>query len=313
MDFAALLYAEKQRAARAGAPNAGAEAAPAADAPRPGLPDAVRRPEPEWMCAEQPPPLELNLRAIPEHVGSARDSPGPPNDVHYVRGFLSAADESALHDRIRHPAFARSWRELRGRALLNFGGMPTAGGIAPEPLPQFCAELCAALVRAGVFLPEAPPNHVLVNEYRVGQGLMPHQDGPLYRPLVAIVSLGGPAMLDFWESAEHAARGRAEGGAALPSAAFLCEPRSLLVFHGDAYGSFLHGIAERSADSLHEAVANVPPRSRPGSGVVARGPRVSLTVRRVPAAGEHGAAFGPGPAVRAAQAVGDGGCGGPAG
>ena len=29
---------------------------------------------------------------------------------------------------------------------------------------------------------------------------MPHKDGPLYEPLVAILSLDGPAMLCFWDS-----------------------------------------------------------------------------------------------------------------
>lgn len=32
-------------------------------------------------------------------------------------------------------------------------------------------------------------NHVLVNEYQPGQGIMAHQDGPLYTPAVAILSL----------------------------------------------------------------------------------------------------------------------------
>ena len=31
--------------------------------------------------------------------------------------------------------------------------------------------------------------------YRRGQGIAPHQDGPLYRPMVAILSLAGPGML----------------------------------------------------------------------------------------------------------------------
>lgn len=35
-------------------------------------------------------------------------------------------------------------------------------------------------------------NHVLVNEYQPGQGIMAHQDGPLYTPAVAILSLVRP-------------------------------------------------------------------------------------------------------------------------
>jgi alkylated DNA repair protein alkB family protein 6 len=32
-------------------------------------------------------------------------------------------------------------------------------------------------------------NHVLVNEYAPGQGILSHQDGPLYAPAVAILSM----------------------------------------------------------------------------------------------------------------------------
>lgn len=34
-------------------------------------------------------------------------------------------------------------------------------------------------------------NHVLINEYRPGEGIMAHQDGPLYTSAVAILSLVG--------------------------------------------------------------------------------------------------------------------------
>ncbi len=41
-------------------------------------------------------------------------------------------------------------------------------------------------------------NHVLVNAYLPGEGIMPHEDGPLYHPAVCILSLGSPAILRFW-------------------------------------------------------------------------------------------------------------------
>ena len=65
------------------------------------------------------------------------------------------------------------------------------------------------------------PNHVLINEYSAGQGIMvvehfsvekkkcnqtymefsliqPHEDGPLYSPVVTTVSLGSHTLLDFY-------------------------------------------------------------------------------------------------------------------
>lgn len=49
----------------------------------------------------------------------------------------------------------------------------------------------------GVFPSDQPPNHILLNEYRDGQGIGPHKDGPLYHPMVAVLSLGSPADIHF--------------------------------------------------------------------------------------------------------------------
>ena len=49
----------------------------------------------------------------------------------------------------------------------------------------------------GVFGEGQAPNHVLLNAYLPGQGILPHQDGPLYHPGVCIVSLGAPAVMRF--------------------------------------------------------------------------------------------------------------------
>ena len=39
-----------------------------------------------------------------------------------------------------------------------------------------------------IFTPGKGPNHVLVNEYLPGQGIMPHTDGPLFHPTIATVT-----------------------------------------------------------------------------------------------------------------------------
>lgn len=36
--------------------------------------------------------------------------------------------------------------------------------------------------------------------------LQPHQDGPLYHPVVLILSLGSPAVLRFWRKQDEGAR-----------------------------------------------------------------------------------------------------------
>ena len=47
------------------------------------------------------------------------------------------------------------------------------------------------------FGPGEEPNHVLLNAYMPGQGIMAHQDGPLYHPGACIVSLSSPTVLHF--------------------------------------------------------------------------------------------------------------------
>ena len=63
-------------------------------------------------------------------------------------------------------------------------------GLAREADPRGAARVRRAHMPAHI-------NHVLVNEYRAGEGIMPHQDGPLYTPAVAIASLGCGATMRF--------------------------------------------------------------------------------------------------------------------
>ena len=49
---------------------------------------------------------------------------------------------------------------------------------------------------------EVRPNHVLVNEYLSGQGIMPHTDGPLFTPVITTVTLGSHALLDLYSPRE---------------------------------------------------------------------------------------------------------------
>jgi alkylated DNA repair protein alkB family protein 6 len=301
MDFAGLLKAEKAERARE---QPGAEARRVlisyGDA-SPPLSAPSRASHAEWPLPRVD--LELSLHAHSLRLDAVPTHCGGPRDVCYAPEFLSMADESLLRAALLHPAFASTWTTLRGRSLLVFGGTPTVDGLVGDvALPQCCEAVCDALVRTGVFPACTPPNHVLVNRYRPGQGLMPHQDGPLYSPLVAIVSLGGPAALDFWSSAAHAVRGRPECGGELPAASLLLQPRSLLVFYGDAYRDFYHGIAERMADSPHAHTANATLAGVCQGAMMERGDRISLTVRHVPSAGAPELCTAPGTAVAASDA-----------
>lgn len=88
-------------------------------------------------------------------------------------------------------------------------------------------------------------NHVLLNRYFPGQGIMPHVDGTSYSPLVAILSLGAPLLIHFWKAGE----GERETPDNSVCAVYL-EPRSLFVFADELYTGLRHGIAEVVEDAV---------------------------------------------------------------
>lgn len=143
-------------------------------------------------------------------------------------------------------------------------------------------------------------NHVLVNHYEPGQGILPHTDGPAYSPWAAILSLGSAAVFDFWRDHAHAASGM------LPALSLLLPPRSLLIFSEDAYQKHLHGLADRSCDTL-EGIANASlvadadglnggvaswRRQLQSDGSLRREERYSLTIRHVPHTPEGNGSIG---------------------
>lgn len=46
--------------------------------------------------------------------------------------------------------------------------------------------------------PHLTANHCLINRYEPGEGIMPHEDGDVYYPMVATVSLNDAIVLDIY-------------------------------------------------------------------------------------------------------------------
>uniref|UniRef100_A0ACD5UMJ7 Uncharacterized protein n=1 Tax=Avena sativa TaxID=4498 RepID=A0ACD5UMJ7_AVESA len=120
-------------------------------------------------------------------------------------------------------------------------------------------------------------NHVLINEYHPNQGIMLHQDGPAYFPVVAIIFLASPVVIDFTphrklrvhehtypqtvqsdELQESNGSCKFEGtkGADPASLSLLLMPCSLLIFKDQAYTDFLHGIQDNELHNL-DKVPNI--------------------------------------------------------
>lgn len=204
-------------------------------------------------------PALAQLPPIPPPLASL------PPSVTYVPDFVCEADEELLLSHVRQAPQSRwSGSEGDGRRTQNYGGAPGSLQIA-EGLPEWLAPLVKAVVESGVWGDTPPPNHVLVNVFQPGSGLVPHTDGPLYAgPRVATLSLGSDVFLDLHEP--HVAA---------PHASLLLRRRSLNVISAEAYHQF-HGIAERASDVVNGTVANAEAAGATPGECVPRAPRVSI-------------------------------------
>jgi alkylated DNA repair protein alkB family protein 6 len=154
----------------------------------------------------------------------------------------------------------------------------------------------------GIFnhTPHKQPNHVLINEYNRGEGIMPHEDGSAYADVVATVSLGASLCLEITpkptkgeerstgtEADVKTSETSALSGYSIPTR-ILQEPRSLLITTGQAYKDLLHGISPIQVDENLNAdtVANWnllgdSKALEEAGGRSERATRVSLTYRDV--------------------------------
>lgn len=184
------------------------------------------------------------------------------------------------------------WKQLSHRRLQTWPSDLVQDRLLEAPLPAWLDEPVVSRLLsippaaddkfASLFAssPHKRPNHVLINEYPPGVGIMAHKDGAAYHPVVCTVSLGASLCLNIHSSKED--------GALNPEPAFriLQEPRSLLITTDDLYTQYLHGIADIQADVglSPETVSNWDMLRTPedfANGVSQRSIRTSLTYRDV--------------------------------
>jgi len=142
---------------------------------------------------------------------------------------------------------------------------------------------------------------VLVNEYAPGQGIMAHEDGAAYAPVVATVTLGAVGVLDVYlkgtgggvggegedgVGGERKREGEREREREGRKWRIVQERGSLLVTGGEVYAGCLHGISEVFVDEGlgGGGVVNwglLGDRGPFEAGRCVRGTRVSLTFRDV--------------------------------
>lgn len=211
-----------------------------------------------------------------------------PDTAYYIPNFISESEEEYLLEKV-NDAPKPKWVQLKNRRLQNWGGIPNGTkGMLAEPIPSWLDTYCDKLANLGLF-EQFKPNHILVNEYLAGQGIMPHEDGPFYHPTVTTISLGSYTYLDFYKplSLFDASEQDSITLEQRYAFSFLVEPRSLLVLKNDMYKVYLHGIKETSEDVFDsKRIANYENLSqfkeKLEESVLKRDTRVSLTIRYVP-------------------------------
>jgi hypothetical protein len=190
---------------------------------------------------------------------------------------------------------AQRWITLSHRRLQAHPSTLTKNNtLLAAPLPAYLINPVIPRFEAlGIYeqTPHEQPNHVLINEYKPGEGIMPHEDGKAYANVVATVSLGATICLSLTpkpSSGESHEEEKGKIGKWRIPTRILQEPRSLLVTTGAAYESLLHGVDALEVDQALNAdtVANwdllgdCTPIDEAGGRNV-RGTRISLTYRDV--------------------------------
>ncbi|XP_053691366.1 alpha-ketoglutarate-dependent dioxygenase alkB homolog 6 [Sabethes cyaneus] len=205
-----------------------------------------------------------------------------PPTVYYIPDFITPHEESVVLSMITKTPKPR-WTQLSHRRLINYGGVPHPKGMIAEEIPAWLRTFVNRVNDlTEVFEEGKKANHVLVNEYLAGQGIMPHLDGPLFYPTITTISCGSHTVLEFHEPHEQNSETRQRTVTKL-----LIRPRSLLIIKDDMYHKYLHSIAEIKEDTIDESVANLPNLAKENTAVkideqLVRENRISLTIRHVP-------------------------------
>ncbi|KAI0902273.1 hypothetical protein F4806DRAFT_490744 [Annulohypoxylon nitens] len=189
---------------------------------------------------------------LPESLEQVRIA-GLPSAAYYISDFITQDEEEAILEKITSAPKPR-WKQLTHRRLQTWPSDLVNNKLMDAPLPAWLNDpivprlksirLSNTLGSPDIFSdsPHQKPNHVLINEYPPGIGIMPHKDGAAYHPVVCTVSLGASLCLNIYKSKDD--------GSLDPKPVWriLQEPRSLLITTSALYTEFLHGIEDITED-----------------------------------------------------------------
>ncbi|XP_051961831.1 alpha-ketoglutarate-dependent dioxygenase alkB homolog 6-like [Xyrauchen texanus] len=203
-----------------------------------------------------------------------------PPTVYYIPNFITETEEEYLLQQV-YRAPKPKWTQLSGRRLQNWGGLPNSKGMLAEKLPDWLLKYTEKISAFGAFAGKST-NHVLVNEYKPGEGIMPHEDGPLYHPTVTTISLGSHTLLDLYSPVCETQLEIPQTEESHYMLSLLVQRRSLLILKDNVYERCFHGIQGVCEDTLSEHVVNLSSAQSQVGDTLPRGTRISLTICNVP-------------------------------
>eukprot|EP01147_Barroeca_monosierra_P001637 gene1637-4771_t len=257
--------------------------------------------------------METNISNLGQYLVPGLDQ------VIYIPNFVTESEAEEMWNHV-YSAPKQKWVQLSNRRLQNWGGLPSTKGMLQEPLPGWLEQLTNKIGSLKVFGSDKDivmPNHVLINEYLPGQGILPHEDGPLYSPTIATLNLGSHTILNFYTSVSQIdtnhsfSQSEANGDYELsqeitkqgeslrkearskPFCSLFLERNSLVIISGTLYKA-LHGIDEGMPYDI--VPSSFSETASPGSNIsnlnfcgvqppldtpLKRSTRVSLTIRHV--------------------------------
>ncbi|KAI1267198.1 hypothetical protein F5Y18DRAFT_331666 [Xylariaceae sp. FL1019] len=239
---------------------------------------------------------------LPQNLNDVRIA-SLPSAAFYIPDFITKDEEEHILNKIASAPKPR-WKQLTRRRLQTWPSDLVNNKLVEAPLPPWLDDpIISRLLSlhvdsdtgsaATIFAnsPHQRPNHVLINEYPPGIGIMPHKDGSAYHPIVCTVSLGASICLNIHETKKDGAL------ESVPSWRILQEPRSLLITTADLYTDYLHGISDMEEDiELSDTtIVNWSLLGSPESFQSGRNPRqlrTSLTYRDVISVSKLGTKFG---------------------
>jgi len=172
--------------------------------------------------------------------------------LRYVPAYLHSAE----HDTLLATVAGLEWHDVSGRRIQFYGhwfDVAKGGVYRVGDLPGWAA-LLAARFRDDGLMPYVA-DQLIVTAYEPGEGIRPHVDAPIFADVIVGIALGSSCVMEF-QRAGH------------DTQALFLEPRSAVVFSGDARHHWTHAIPARMDDEWQ-------------GQHVRRSRRVSLTFRKM--------------------------------